>query len=60
MVADMPPSRRHPHGHIETLPSGKLRATVYAGLDPLTGGDLRLKETHASYEEARIVIFVWG
>ena len=60
MVAGMPPSRRRPRGHIETLPSGKFRATVYAGLDPLTGGDLRLKETHASYEEARIVIFVWG
>lgn len=48
MVASMPPPRPRPRGHIETLPSGKFRTTVYAGVDPLSGGELRLKETHES------------
>jgi hypothetical protein len=32
-------------GEIETLPSGALRAKVYAGIDPLTGKRIYLTET---------------
>jgi integrase len=45
------PSR--PRGHIETLPSGKFRARVYAGIDPLTGKRRYLKETADSLEAAK-------
>ena len=32
-------------GHIEQLPSGAFRVRVYAGIDPVTGKERRLKET---------------
>ena len=45
------PSRSR--GHIETLPSGKFRARVYAGIDPLTGKRRYLKEIADSPEAAK-------
>lgn len=35
--------RAMPKGHVETLPSGSLRAVVYAGPDPFTGKERRLR-----------------
>ena len=32
-------------GHIELLPSGSYRVKVYAGTDPVTGKERRLRET---------------
>src|SRR5579863_4408475 len=32
-------------GHIEQLPSGSFRVSVYAGTDPVTGKPRRLKQT---------------
>src|SRR5215471_5082509 len=32
-------------GHIEQLPSGSFRVHVYAGTDPVTGRQRRLRET---------------
>ena len=32
-------------GHIEQLPSGSFRVKVYAGKDPLTGREIRLRKT---------------
>jgi integrase len=49
---DSMPRRRRTRGHIETLPSGRFRAIVYAGIDPLTGRDHRLKETCPTHDEA--------
>ena len=49
----MPPRRRRPRGHIEQLPSGKYRARVYAGLDPLTRKKRYLLQTAATYEAAQ-------
>ena len=46
----MPPHRRRPRGHIEQLPSGKYRARVYAGLDPLTKKKRYLLQTAPTYE----------
>jgi integrase len=40
----MPRSRRR-RGHVEELPSGRYRAVVYAGTDPLTGRLKYLRET---------------
>jgi integrase len=40
-----PSGRTRPRGNIEKLPSGSLRARVYAGKDVLTGDDLYLKRT---------------
>ena len=47
-------------GHIERLPSGSYRVRVYAGNDPLTGKEIRLKATaktaeHAQAELARLL-----
>jgi len=47
-------------GHIERLPSGSYRVRVYAGNDPLTGKEIRLKATaktaeHAHAELARLL-----
>ncbi len=36
------------------LPSGSFRALVYAGTDPLTGEDLRLRETCRTRAEAHV------
>src|SRR4051794_25625987 len=32
-------------GHVEQLPSGRFRAVVYVGKDPVTGKKIYLKET---------------
>jgi hypothetical protein len=32
-------------GHIERLPSGSWRVKVYAGKDPLTGREIRFRQT---------------
>ena len=39
-------------GHIERLPSGSFRVHVYAGTDPVTGKERRLKLTVATEERA--------
>jgi integrase len=52
MVVSMP-ARRRPRGHIETLPSGRYRASVFAGTDPLTGREHRLKQTCDTLSEAQ-------
>ena len=44
------PRRRR--GYIEALPSGSFRAVVYAGTDPLTRDDIRLRETCRTRVEA--------
>jgi len=41
-------------GHIEQLPSGSFRVSVYAGIDPLTRRALRLKTTAKTEQQARI------
>ena len=41
-------------GHIEQLPSGSFRVSVYAGIDPLTRRALRLKTTVKTEQQARI------
>jgi integrase len=45
------PSRRR-RGFIEELPSGRYRAVVYAGVDPLTSRRRNLTETTDSYDQA--------
>ncbi|HEY7047461.1 MAG TPA: hypothetical protein VH373_09585, partial [Jatrophihabitantaceae bacterium] len=52
----MPPRRRRPRGHIEELPSGRFRAIVYAGIDPLTGKQRYLKETAESHPAAELAL----
>ena len=52
----MPPRPRRPRGHIEELPSGRFRAIVYAGIDPLTGRQRYLKETADSYGGAELAL----
>lgn len=44
--------RRRERGSIETLPSGALRVSVYAGIDPVTKRRLYLKETVPSGPKA--------
>ena len=46
----MPPRRRR--GYIEELPSGRYRAVVYAGVDPLTSRRRNLTETTDTSEHA--------
>jgi integrase len=48
----MPPRRRRPRGHVRRLPSGSYQAIVYAGTDPITGEERRLRETSPTYGEA--------
>jgi integrase len=43
-------------GHLEQLPSGSYRVHVYAGIDPLTGRELRHRQTVKTQEQARIVL----
>ena len=43
-----------PAGHIERLPSGSWRVKVYAGTDPLTGREIRLRKTCKTEREAQI------
>ncbi len=41
-------------GHIEQLPSGSWRVKVYAGTDPLTGREIRLRKTCKTERVAQI------
>ena len=41
-------------GHIEELPSGSCRVSVYAGTDPFTRRAIRLKSTVKTGQQARI------
>jgi hypothetical protein len=41
-------------GHIEQLPSGSFRVSVYAGTDPLTRRAIRLKSTIRTEQQAHI------
>src|SRR5208282_1065300 len=43
-----------PNGHIEQLPSGSWRAKAYAGTDPLTGREIRLRRTCKTERAAQI------
>jgi integrase len=43
-----------PNGHIERLPSGSWRVKVYAGRDPLTGQEIRLRRTCKTERAAQI------
>jgi DNA-binding transcriptional regulator YhcF (GntR family) len=43
-----------PAGHIERLPSGSWRVKVYAGTDPLTGREIRLRQTCKTERAAQI------
>jgi DNA-binding transcriptional regulator YhcF (GntR family) len=45
-----------PSGHIEQLPSGSWRAKVYAGVDPLTRREIRLRETCKTERAAQIAL----
>ena len=47
---------RGPAGHIERLPSGSWRVKVYAGTDPLTGREIRLRRTCKTERAAQIVL----
>src|SRR4051794_27992558 len=48
----MPPRARRRRGYVEQLPSGSWRAIVYAGVDPLTKEDIRLRKTSKTRAEA--------
>jgi len=43
-------------GHLERLPSGSYRVIVYSGIDPLTGRQLRHRQTAKTEQQARIVL----
>jgi integrase len=43
-------------GHIEERPNGSFRVIVYAGRDPLTGKERRLRETCATHAEAQVAL----
>jgi hypothetical protein len=45
------PARAHRDASI-----GKLRAIVYASLDPLTGDEIRLREVCATHREAEVAL----
>jgi hypothetical protein len=44
----------NPAGHVEQLPSGSWRVKVYAGQDPLTGREIRLRQTCKTEVAAQI------
>ncbi|WP_158092272.1 hypothetical protein [Pseudonocardia autotrophica] len=48
----MPPRKRRSPGHIEELPSGSFRAVVFAGLNPQSGRERRIRETARTHAEA--------
>ena len=52
----MPPRKRRQRGYIEQLPSGNYRAVAYAGTDLLTRRPRYLRQTVASYDDARKVL----
>src|SRR5689334_24975367 len=41
-------------GYIQQLPSGSFRVSVYAGTDPLTGREIRLRKTCKTERAAQI------
>ena len=43
-------------GHIEQLPSGSYRVSVYAGVDPLTRQEIRLRSTVKNELQAQIAL----
>jgi integrase len=43
-------------GHVEQLPSGSWRAKVYAGRDPLSGREIRLRTTCKTEQGARAAL----
>jgi hypothetical protein len=43
-------------GHIERLPSGSYRVKVYAGIDPVTGKERRLRETCPDETSATVAL----
>jgi hypothetical protein len=45
---------REPTGHIERLPSGSYRVSVYAGTDPLSRRPIRFRATARTETQARI------
>jgi integrase len=45
---------KSPSGHIEQLPSGAWRVKVYAGKNPLTGREIRLRKTCKTERAAQI------
>jgi DNA-binding transcriptional regulator YhcF (GntR family) len=45
-----------PSGHVEELPSGSFRVSVYAETDPLTGRQLRHRETAKTLAQAQIAL----
>src|SRR5579872_2389350 len=43
-------------GYIQQLPSGSFRVSVYAGTDPLTGRQIRLRKTRKTERAAQIAL----
>jgi hypothetical protein len=41
-------------GYIQQLPSGSFRVSIYAGTDPLTGRQIRLRKTCKTERAAQI------
>src|SRR5215207_1834615 len=54
ILVPMATPKRRSQGHIEERPNGSFRVIVYAGRDPLTGKDRRLRKTCATYAEAQV------
>src|SRR5215207_8929791 len=54
ILVPMATRKRRSQGHIEERPNGSFRVIVYAGRDPLTGKDRRLRKTCATYAEAQV------
>lgn len=52
----MPPRTRRGRGYIEELPSGSFRVVVPAGRDPLTGRRRSVRETVATYADAKVAL----
>jgi integrase len=49
-------ARRRVRGNIERLPPGRYRAIVYAGVDPLSGREHRLRETCHTLADAKMAL----
>jgi integrase len=49
-------ARNRRRGYLEELPSGSVRAVVYAGTDPLTGRLRYIRETCPTVDEAEIAV----
>ena len=45
---------RDAKGHIQQLPSGSFRVSVYGGIDPLTRQEIRLRSTVKNELQAQI------